>query len=107
MACSRASQRAPRISSWASLSHTRREHPAVELPYAFLQRRDHRTGERRLRPPEPHPPYEGIHYAQAYGKSCPQQELTLPNGLDSTLVKNIGNVVNRLYEDLTPADEDC
>ncbi|KAI0292408.1 carotenoid ester lipase precursor [Russula brevipes] len=65
------------------------------------------TGDRRLRRPEPPPPYQGLHYAQAFGKSCPQQELTLPNGLDSTLVKNIGKVVNNLYEGIAPADEDC
>ncbi|KAH9167333.1 carotenoid ester lipase precursor [Lactarius sanguifluus] len=65
------------------------------------------TNERRLRQPEPLPPYQGLHYVQEFGKSCPQQRLDLPNGLDSQLVKNIGGVVNVLYENLTPADEDC
>jgi acetylcholinesterase len=60
-----------------------------------------------LRLPEPVLPYEGLHYVQAFGKSCPQQRLVLPNGLDSKLVANIGSVVGVLYEDLTPADEDC
>ncbi|KAI9454056.1 carotenoid ester lipase precursor [Lactarius psammicola] len=65
------------------------------------------TNERRLRQPEPLPPYEGLYYVQEFGKSCPQQRLTLPNGLDSQLIENIGSVVNVLYEGLTPADEDC
>lgn len=66
-----------------------------------------RTGDRRLRLPEPLPPYEGRYYVQNFGKSCPQQPLTLPNGLDSQLVQNIGKVVGRLYENITPQDEDC
>ena len=66
-----------------------------------------RTGNRRLRPPEPTDPYVGTHYVQEFGKSCPQQALTLPNGLDSRLVEDIGSVVNNLYEGLTPSDEDC
>ncbi|KAH9066827.1 carotenoid ester lipase precursor [Lactarius vividus] len=65
------------------------------------------TNERRLRQPEPLPPYQGLYYVQEFGKSCPQQRLDLPNGLDSQLVKDIGSVVNVLYENLTPADEDC
>ncbi|KAH9970759.1 carotenoid ester lipase precursor [Lactifluus volemus] len=64
-------------------------------------------GDLRLRQPQPLPPYQGVHYAQAFGKSCPQQPMTLPNGLDSQVVKAIGRVVNRLYEGITPADEDC
>lgn len=60
-----------------------------------------------MRLPEPLPPYEGLYYVQAFGKSCPQQRLVLPNGLDSKLVADIGSVVSVLYEDLTPADEDC
>jgi acetylcholinesterase len=65
------------------------------------------TGDRRLRLPEPTPPYEGLYYVQAFGKSCPQQRLVLPNGLDSQLVADIGSVVSVLYDGLTPADEDC
>ncbi|KAN0139659.1 Alpha/Beta hydrolase fold [Lactarius tabidus] len=72
------------------------------IPFAYPP-----TGDRRLRLPEPVLPYEGLHYVQAFGKSCPQQRLVLPNGLDSKLVANIGSVVGVLYEDLTPADEDC
>ncbi|KAI9450245.1 carotenoid ester lipase precursor [Russula earlei] len=64
------------------------------------------TGERRLQVPEPTRPYVGIHYVQEYGKSCPQQAITLPDGLDKQLIKDVGSVVNRLYEGLTPADED-
>ncbi|KAI0306653.1 Alpha/Beta hydrolase protein [Multifurca ochricompacta] len=65
------------------------------------------TGQRRLRRPEPFPPYEGIYYAQKFGKSCPQQQLTLPNGLNSQLIHDIGNVVGKLYDGITPDDEDC
>ncbi|KAI9442989.1 Alpha/Beta hydrolase protein [Lactarius indigo] len=65
------------------------------------------TNERRLRLPEPLPPYEGLYYVQEYGKSCPQQRLDLPNGLDSKLVKDVSSVVNVLLDSLTPADEDC
>ncbi|KAI9436916.1 carotenoid ester lipase precursor [Lactarius indigo] len=65
------------------------------------------TNEQRLRRPEPLPPYQGLYYVQEYGKSCPQQRLILPNGLDSQLVKNLGNILNLFYEALTPADEDC
>jgi acetylcholinesterase len=67
----------------------------------------HRTGDRRLRPPQPPQPYVGTHYVQEFGRSCPQQALTLPNGLNSELVKNLGAVVDRLYEGITPSDEDC
>ncbi|KAH9030333.1 carotenoid ester lipase precursor [Lactarius pseudohatsudake] len=54
------------------------------------------TSERRLRLPEPLPPYEGLYYVQEFGKSCPQQRLDLPNGLDSQLVKDVSGVVNVL-----------
>ncbi|KAI0298094.1 carotenoid ester lipase precursor [Multifurca ochricompacta] len=64
------------------------------------------TGQRRLRGPEPIPPYEGLLYAQKFGKSCPQQELVFPK-VDSQLLLDIGSVVGRLYEKLTPDDEDC
>lgn len=60
-----------------------------------------------MRQPEPLPAYEGLYYVQAFGKSCPQQRLVLPNGLDSKLVADIGSVVSVLYDNLTPADEDC
>jgi hypothetical protein len=33
--------------------------------------------------------------------------MTLPNGLDSRLVRDISLVVNRMYEGITPEDEDC
>jgi carboxylesterase type B len=65
------------------------------------------TDDGRLRPPQPPPPYVGTHYVQEFGRSCPQQALTLPNGLDSTLVTNIGKVVDKLYEGITPSAEDC
>ena len=60
-----------------------------------------------MRPPQPSKPYVGIHYAQKFGDSCPQQKITLPNGLDLRLVKNIGTVVNKMYEGITPSSEDC
>ncbi|KAH9026413.1 carotenoid ester lipase precursor [Lactarius hengduanensis] len=65
------------------------------------------TSERRLRLPEPLPPYEGLYYVQEYGKSCPQQRLDLPNGMDSQLVKDVSGLVNVLLNKLTPQDEDC
>ncbi|KAH9073429.1 carotenoid ester lipase precursor [Lactarius deliciosus] len=65
------------------------------------------TNERRLKLPEPLPPYEGLYYAQEFGKSCPQQRLDLPNGLDSQLVKDVSGLVNILLDQLTPQDEDC
>jgi len=65
------------------------------------------TGDRRLRQPEPVDHYVGTHYVQAYGKSCPQQALTLPNPPDSKLIGAIGKIVNQVYEVATPADEDC
>jgi hypothetical protein len=49
----------------------------------------------------------GTHYVRDFGNSCPQQALTLPNGLNMELVKNIGSVVDKLYEGITPSDEDC
>ncbi|KAH8982264.1 carotenoid ester lipase precursor [Lactarius akahatsu] len=72
------------------------------IPFAYPP-----TNERRLRQPEPLPPYEGLYYVQEYGKSCPQQRLDLPNGLDSQLVKDVSSVVNVLLDKLTPQDEDC
>jgi hypothetical protein len=49
----------------------------------------------------------GTNYAQKFGLSCPQQALTLPNGLNSRLVKDIGSVVNKMYEGISPSSEDC
>lgn len=100
-------KRVPHTSSWAYLLHILRERPDFTLLYKILCCCAHRTGERRLRLPEPLPPYEGLYYVQKFGKSCPQQRLVLPNGLDSQLVGNINNVVTKLYGDLTPEDEDC
>ena len=68
-----------------------------------------RTGERRLRQPEPLPPYEGFYHVQAFGKSCPQQAVSLPDVIhdDPQLVQSFNNIVEKLYADLTPDDEDC
>ncbi len=68
-----------------------------------------RTGDRRLRQPEPLPSYEGYYHVQAYGKSCPQQGLTLPDVIhtEPQLVEAFNDIVNKLYSDLTPDDEDC
>ncbi|KAI9454072.1 carotenoid ester lipase precursor [Lactarius psammicola] len=65
------------------------------------------TDERRLRLPEPVPPYEGLYYVQDYGDACPQQLLKLPNGLDSKLVHNVNQVVANMYDASRPTDEDC
>ncbi|KAI0265668.1 carotenoid ester lipase precursor [Gloeopeniophorella convolvens] len=65
------------------------------------------TGDLRLRRPQPLSPYEGLYIAQKFGKSCPQQRLILPNGLDSRLVADVSSVVGIMYADITPDDEDC
>ncbi|KAH9040242.1 carotenoid ester lipase precursor [Lactarius hengduanensis] len=65
------------------------------------------TNERRLRLPEPVPPYEGLYYVQEYGKACPQQLLKLPNGLDSELVYQVNKIVAQIYDSKSPSDEDC
>ena len=67
----------------------------------------HRTGDRRLRLPQPNRPYVGTHYAQEFGKSCPQQAVSLPDGLNPRLVKDLGTIFDRLYEGIMPSDEDC
>ncbi|KAI0265669.1 carotenoid ester lipase precursor [Gloeopeniophorella convolvens] len=65
------------------------------------------TGRRRLSLPEPLEPYSGLQFAQKYGRSCPQQLMTLPDGLDLQLVKDASEAVGRMYEGVTPDDEDC
>ncbi|KAH8982171.1 carotenoid ester lipase precursor [Lactarius hatsudake] len=72
------------------------------IPYALPP-----TNERRLRVPEPFPPYEGLYYVQEYGKACPEQFLKLPNGLDSELVYQVNQVVAQIYDTKSPSDEDC
>ena len=66
-----------------------------------------RTGDLRLRAPEPFSPYKGLYYVQSYGNACPQQRLDLPNGLDDELIGNINRVIANVYDKLTPTDEDC
>jgi hypothetical protein len=65
------------------------------------------TLDRRLRLPEPLPPYAGRYDVHKFGPSCPQQRLDLPQGLNSQLERDISNIVANLYEDVTPDDEDC
>jgi hypothetical protein len=55
----------------------------------------------------PHARYEGNNVVQEYGKSCPQQALILPHGMDELVAKIASDVVNRFYEAITPEDEDC
>ncbi|KAI0298095.1 carotenoid ester lipase precursor [Multifurca ochricompacta] len=61
----------------------------------------------RLRQPKPLPPYGGKYDAQVMGKSCAQQKMTLPNGLDLKLVEELGIAVGRMVPFLAPEDEDC
>jgi hypothetical protein len=72
-----------------------------------LTRHAHRKDDRRLHPPEPVKPYEGLYYVRSYGNACPQQRLVLPNGLGSQLGHDINEVIASLYDALRPTDEDC
>jgi acetylcholinesterase len=72
------------------------------IPYAIPPKDD-----RRLHPPEPVKPYEGLYYVRSYGNACPQQRLVLPNGLGSQLGHDINEVIASLYDALRPTDEDC
>ena len=75
---------------------------------SFLKdHRSHRINDRRLRQPEPVLPYEGLYYVQQYGDACPQQALTLPNGLDLETIRNIEGLVNSMYDRLRATNEDC
>lgn len=74
-----------------------------------LTRTRFRTGDRRLRQPEVLPPYSGLYYAQAFGRSCPQQKFTLPNVVqdDPELTNYVNSVLSQLYQGLVVDDEDC
>ncbi|KAH9024966.1 carotenoid ester lipase precursor [Lactarius hengduanensis] len=48
---------------------------------------------RRLRLPEPLPPYEGYYDVHKFGPSCPQQRMILPTGLNRKLEKDISKIV--------------
>jgi hypothetical protein len=98
---------APRSNFWVYLTHIHRRHHAFPSNVVLKDRRAHRTNERRLRAPEPVPPYEGLYNVQEFGKACPQQFLKLPNGLDSRLVGEVNQVVDRMSVKQTPTDEDC
>ncbi|KAI0296558.1 carotenoid ester lipase precursor [Multifurca ochricompacta] len=65
------------------------------------------TCNRRLRLPEPLPPYEGHYDVHKFGPSCPQQRLILPIGLNTGLEKDVSSIVTSLYEDVTTDSEDC
>ena len=65
------------------------------------------VGNRRLRLPEPLPPYEGIYDVHIFGPSCPQQRLVIPQGLNAQLQRAVRNIVGMLYEDVTVDNEDC
>lgn len=62
---------------------------------------------RRLRLPEPLPPYEGVYDVRRFGPSCPQQRMVIPQGLGTRLEKDVSDIIARLYEDVTVDNEDC
>lgn len=64
-------------------------------------------GDRRLRLPEPLPPYEGIYDVHRFGSSCPQQRMVIPQGLNTRLEKDVSDIVAMMYEDVTEDNEDC
>ncbi|KAH9983658.1 carotenoid ester lipase precursor [Russula vinacea] len=65
------------------------------------------TGDRRLRLPGPLPPYEGNYDVHKFGPSCPQQRMGLPQGLNSSLEKDVSDIFATLYEKVTLDSEDC
>jgi hypothetical protein len=65
------------------------------------------TGDRRLRVPDPLPPYQGNYDVHKFGPSCPQQRMLIPQGLNTRLEKDISDIVARMYEDVTVDNEDC
>ena len=106
MGCLLAIERSKPTTFWAFPLPFLREHSS-HRPTSFQCDHVHRTGDRRLRLPQPNRPYVGTRYAQDFGKSCPQQAVSLPDGLNSRLVKDLGAIFDRLYEGITPSDEDC
>ncbi|KAI9437418.1 carotenoid ester lipase precursor [Lactarius psammicola] len=76
-------------------------HQFLGIPFAYPP-----TGDRRLRQPEPLPPYEDYNYlVQRYGNSCPQQGFTLPEAFNK--VPKLADSLNRIYSDLMHDAEDC
>jgi len=65
------------------------------------------TDYRRLRLPEPLPPYEGNYQAHKYGPSCPQHRMLLPQGLNARLAKDVNNLIAMMYDYVTEDSEDC
>jgi hypothetical protein len=64
-----------------------------------------RTGDRRLRKPEPVPSYTTSFEALAFGKACPQQMLdTWTNNLPQEALDYLANTI---YGAILPEDEDC
>ncbi|TFY71900.1 hypothetical protein EVG20_g1115 [Dentipellis fragilis] len=72
------------------------------IPYAIPP-----IADRRFRLPEPFPPYEGFHDATAFKPSCPQQAMTLPGWLDTSLKRQLDKIVDLMYDSVTPDSEDC
>lgn len=64
-------------------------------------------GDRRLRLPEPLPPYEGGYEVHRFGPSCPQQRMVIPQGLGIRLEKDVADFIARMYENVTVDNEDC
>lgn len=64
------------------------------------------TGDLRFRLPETLPAYNGSYDATAFGPSCPQQAVKLPDltGLSAEVVDYI---VNSIFNAILPDDEDC
>ncbi|KIK61900.1 hypothetical protein GYMLUDRAFT_243066 [Collybiopsis luxurians FD-317 M1] len=64
------------------------------------------TGSLRFNLPQPISAYDGDFSAQAYGPSCPQQNISALN-LPSGLPKEVLDILDTVFTNVSPQDEDC